>query len=311
MRAPPPLPGARLAALALTVALALPLAGRSAQAQTGTAAALDPGADLSDCHSALRPGPSDCAAGDVPSTPGDRASASAEPLPRSDALERQVDAFLAAYGKPPREAVRALLDPSDAHIAQLVAKQQETLALAAYVANRMTELQQRDQRTPGPPPGDAALLSQMRLTLVQEPGDPDALEAMQALRAAMDQTSSLRVRIALVGSGPRPGLAADAHRDAPADAPQGLRAELARIDPRFTVAFVPQDLAAASIDTDALPLLLIEDLRLHRSTTIAARRATVADVQAAMAALRSGRFPAAAEAPHDAGAELDPRGDVR
>jgi len=303
MRAPPRLPGALLASVALAVAVALPLAGRSAHAQAATAAALDPGADLSDCHSALRPGPSACAAGDAPSTAGDRAAATAEPVPRSDALERQVDAFLAAYGKPPREAVRALLDPSDAHIAQLLAKQQETLALAAYVANRMTELQQRAQRTPGPASSDAALPSQMRLTLVQEPGDPDALEAMQALRAALDQTSSLRVRIALVGSGPRP--------DAPPDAPQGLRAELARLDPRFTVAFVPQDLAAASIDTEALPLLLIEDLRLHRSTTIPARRATVADVQAAMAALRSGRFPAAGGPPDDAGTALAPPGDVR
>jgi hypothetical protein len=262
-------------------------------------AALDAGADLSDCHSALRLGPSECAAETAGVERNDRtAPASDKASGRSDPLERQVDAFLSSYGKPPREAVRALLDPSDANIAAMLAQQQETLALAAYVANRMTALQARSaggQVAPEPAgPRDAALLSPMRATLVQRFADATTDDAARALRVAMDRIASLQVHIVLVG---RP-------------APERLRAQIARLDPRFTLELVPDPAPDARIDDRALPLLVIEDLRSHRSFAVSAIGATAAGVLEAMTALRS-RPPLAEGDPRaDAGSEGPQHGGV-
>jgi hypothetical protein len=55
--------------------------------------------------------------------------------------EREVDEFLAQYGKPPRSAVRALLDPSDENIAAMQAEQVHREIVAAYIAQRLTEMQ--------------------------------------------------------------------------------------------------------------------------------------------------------------------------
>lgn len=61
-------------------------------------------------------------------------------------IDTEVAAFLADYGKPPREAVRALLDPTDENIAAWMQAQQKTLAISAYVAQRLTALQERQQK---------------------------------------------------------------------------------------------------------------------------------------------------------------------
>jgi hypothetical protein len=45
------------------------------------------------------------------------------------------------YGKPPREAIRALLDPSDENILAMMRQQQAAVDRAEYVAWRMTQLQ--------------------------------------------------------------------------------------------------------------------------------------------------------------------------
>jgi hypothetical protein len=240
-------------------------------------AVLDAGADLSDCHSALRVGPSVCpaamvAAGrdDGPSPAGVTTS-----VPR-DPLEREIDSFLSSYGKPPREAVRALLDPSDAHIAAMLAKQQETLAIAAYVANRMTAIQAQargataDARASAA--REAASLAQMRSTLLLHAADPDAEGAADALRVAVDRIPSLQARVVLAGR----------------LAPQRLRAMIARLDPRFTVEMVPDPAPDRSFDELALPVLLIEDLRSHRTMAISAAGVTAADLLEAMKALRNG-----------------------
>jgi hypothetical protein len=94
---------------------------------------LHPGAATPDCRSALRIGPVACAD-----------AATGEAGARKARLERAVDDFLAGYGKPPREAVRALLDPTDQNIAAWALAQRRTLDLAAYVGNRLTALQRAD-----------------------------------------------------------------------------------------------------------------------------------------------------------------------
>jgi hypothetical protein len=66
--------------------------------------------------------------------------APASPLNRRPVTEDEVDAYLAAHGKPPREAVRAILDPTDANIVAYERRIQRDQAVAAYVAQRMDEL---------------------------------------------------------------------------------------------------------------------------------------------------------------------------
>lgn len=104
-------------------------------------AAGDPGPRIVDCHSALRPGWTRCAT----------LAQQAQAVARKQGLDANVAAFLANYGKPPQEAVRALLDPTDDNIRAWIRTQEKTLAVAAYVAQRMTALQQ------GSPAGGALL----------------------------------------------------------------------------------------------------------------------------------------------------------
>jgi hypothetical protein len=58
-------------------------------------------------------------------------------------MDAAIDAYLAAYGKPPRAAVRALLDPSDENVAALLAEQSRQELRAARVAARLTRLRER------------------------------------------------------------------------------------------------------------------------------------------------------------------------
>jgi hypothetical protein len=101
-------------------------------------ASLVPGAPPGDCRSALRVGIVACQATDAAAAQSGPAPAAARAV-----SEAQVDAFLQQWGKPPREAVRALLDPSDENILAWIGSQRSTLSVARYVATRMTELQAR------------------------------------------------------------------------------------------------------------------------------------------------------------------------
>lgn len=114
-------------------------------------AAGDPGPRIADCRSALRPGWTRCA------TPAQQARA----VLRKRRIDAEISAFLADYGKPPREAVRALLDPTDDNIRAWIRTQQKTLAVAAYVARRMTALQQEHPAggaASGPPDPPSGIL---------------------------------------------------------------------------------------------------------------------------------------------------------
>jgi len=115
---------------------------------------LTPGSDAVACSSMLAPGPAlrcqEAAARGEPasprSLPSEPTAAEDHPPPREEpapreAGDREVDQFLADYGKPPRSAVRALLDPTDANIEAMRADQLRREIVAAYVAQRLTEMQ--------------------------------------------------------------------------------------------------------------------------------------------------------------------------
>ena len=135
------------AALFAICAVALNMATVRGSAQE----TLVPGARSSDCRSALRTGLASCAHVDAPTTligalPGTTATGAARndtgTAPGTAAVtEIQIDAFLQQYGKPPREAVRALLDPSDDNIRAWLRARRRTLDVARYLADRMSALE--------------------------------------------------------------------------------------------------------------------------------------------------------------------------
>ena len=211
--------------------------------------ALFPGADTSDCHSALRTGPTRCS-GSVPlkepSWPGDVPT---NLPPKAEEIDARIDAFLANYGKPPREAVRALLEPTDMNILAMLRNQQQVTAIADYVATRMTELQGLQERGGFALPFSdrarvAASLLQMRVTLFERPRDPLAADALSSLRSLCSIWPSLQGRVGLVG-----------------------RFSAAQL--RVEVGQIPAPVVAGSVDPgeiggDDLPYFVLEDLRDRR-----------------------------------------------
>jgi len=260
--------------VAVVACACAPSMATRAHAADGPPNALRPGADLADCRSALRTGPTACT--DGPATAdtaaGEEGGAPSHPVDLAvPPLEAQVDAFLASFGKPPREAIRALLDPSDAHILAMARKQDETLAIAAYVAARMTQLQRQGAMSAAPGSGAAAPdlpdLMQMSVTLYHRPDDVQAQPALKALQDLAQEVPALRAQVALVGE----------------FTAQQLRREVARVAAPLTARAVRPDECAA----DALPFLRIEDLRFRRMREVDARDLAPADLRRLIAALRA------------------------
>jgi len=148
---------------------------------------LVPGASLTDCRSALTIGVFAC---------GDPSADSARP---KSITEAQVTEYLAQYGKPPREAVRALLDPTDANIAAWLRKQRQVVSIASYVASRMTEMQLHLEADY--PRGSSTSVSQLpamiqvRVTLYLNSKDASSLRAVRVLQQVVAHHPSIDGRL--------------------------------------------------------------------------------------------------------------------
>jgi hypothetical protein len=192
-------------------------------------------------------------------------------------MDDRIDAYLANYGKPPREAIRALLEPSDDNIRDFLRMQNEKLAIVAYVARRMNELRNSElsptapRREPGHLPDGA--YPQMRVYLLQRARDPAAVPAMHALRNLNLRLPEVQAGVLLVGS----------------ISPRELRNEIARIDVPLSVAVVsPEATTMDQSDVDRLPLVRIEDLRNKRTVMMDARNVSEDQLLLRIAALRNG-----------------------
>jgi hypothetical protein len=255
-----------LAALLATCAAAM-----ASSAGAGPAA-LTLGPNLDDCRSALRLGPIQCAESIASDSPVGTASVAAwRPAAAHEDLEHRVDAFLSDYGKPPREAIRALLEPTDDHVRALLQKQQETIALASYLASRMTALRALEPRPAvvdfRSDPGNSTAVLGMRVTLFEHPQDPEAAQAQGALEAFAAAYPALRAGVALVGT--------FSARD--------LRREISLVRPPLAVATIRPD----QCDAQALPFVLIEDARNGRAVQVPASDLTASDLRARILALRT------------------------
>jgi len=224
---------------------------------------LAPGALPSDCESALRVGIVIC--GQVtPDKDRDRSPS-----------EAQVTEYLAEYGKPPREAVRALLEPNDANIAAWLRKQRQVISIASYVANRMTEMQSQfengTQSLPPLPVSKESALIQMRATLYLDVTNIDSRQALKALQTVVARYPSIDGRLVQAG---RSG-----HPFPPSS--------LLRLDTVLPISV----LAIDALDGVTIPSLLIEDLRTGRSLRVGASGVTPQEICDQIVALRQAAEP--------------------
>jgi len=234
-------------------------------------AVLVPGALPTDCRSALFVGVITCGRSEpIAIGPEEHVIERDAQWPGS-VSEGRVNEFLAQYGKPPREAVRALLDPTDANIAAWLGQQRRVVAVASYVAGRITRMQQQldadqDSHALAPLPELEAMI-QMRATLYVNAGDTLSLQAVKALQHLVTQYPSIDGRLTQVGLPANPDLAS----------------WLARLGTTLPVSILPQD----AISGVTLPTLLIDDLRYGRRRQLDAAAITPRRIRDEMLALRT------------------------
>jgi len=259
----------RIQDLGRAIAAAAILATTPLLAQSVVPYALGIGAQSNDCQSVLQVGPQKCnGSADSASNQIARAVADQHKASSGSQMETQIDAFLASFGKPPREAVRALLDPSDDNIRAYLAQQDKTLAVASYVAARMTALKQdgspsiaraRSSR-------DEPSFRKIRLALHQNARDVSTQETLRVLADLVRSIPSLQAGVVLA---------------TPVDASQ-LKEALDRIDPALSVS--PASTTAA--DASRLPFLRIEDLQSGAMYDIDAHDLDIDQIRVAVLAVR-------------------------
>jgi hypothetical protein len=178
---------------------------------------LRPGSDAEPCENMLDPGPMQRCRAPRPmmpaptvatptqnkpvAAPSRPASAeeqlSHEPLVIGGVSETDIDAYLAAYGKPPREAVRALLNPTDENILAMHHAQQRQLVTGVYVAERAAALQQAAMRNTSTRELYTVLphFLGMQLTLYVAPRCEACTHAVASLKQVLDTFPHARARL--------------------------------------------------------------------------------------------------------------------
>ena len=237
-----------------------------------------PGPELTECWTALAPGPLSC----TDALPGGAKDSEATQLATREishaaALEQRVNAFLADWGKPSREAVRALLEPSDENIQRMVGKHRETIALAAFVSARMTQMQQEGAGAAsirGGSPGSTPTLThdsrRLKITLSVLANPATAVDSIGALGALCARVTNLEVSIELHGI---PDTA-----------------QMQRILSSAGDCATVHRSSSSQQDSDFYPVLLIEDPRSARSARL---NPEGLDTESLVAALRAFRDQAA------------------
>jgi hypothetical protein len=132
-------------------------------------------------------------------------SAPASPPSKSPVTEAEIDAYLANYGKPPREAVRAILDPTDENIRAYRQRIEREQAVAAYIAQRMGELMK--QEAPAATTArDLPALGAMRAVLHAGPNCAECDRAALLLQQLVAAYPTLDARVVYHGIGGRNAL---------------------------------------------------------------------------------------------------------
>ncbi len=131
-------------------------------------------------------------------------------LPLGGVSEAMVDEYLASYGKPPREAVRALMNPTDENIAAMAIAEQKRQVIAGYVAQRWTEYQQGQSPKSTKATFDAytvlPMFVGMRLSLYVSPGCGECEAAVLNVRKLVEENPVLDSRLVIIANDERATL---------------------------------------------------------------------------------------------------------
>lgn len=116
--------------------------------------------------------------------------------------ESEVNDFLANYGKPSRQAVRALLNPSDENIASMLKVEKSQLAVAAYTAQRRVELSQQSGASPNElSQADLPALIGMRITVLVTADCKGCDRVLPFVNQLVTEFPSVDARIGVLGLG--------------------------------------------------------------------------------------------------------------
>ena len=115
--------------------------------------------------------------------------------------ESEVDAYLSAHGKPPREFARAYLNPTDENIAALMKKEREQLALVSFIAQRRTDLADvgQQEQSGNANPADLPAVISMRITVLVGPECVNCAGILKVANQVVAEFPSLDVRIGVLG----------------------------------------------------------------------------------------------------------------
>lgn len=114
--------------------------------------------------------------------------------------ESEVSEFLANYGKPSRQAVRALLNPNDDNIAAMLQVEKSQLAVAAYTAQRRVELtQQAGAGTTELNQADLPALIGMRVTVITSADCKGCEKVLPFVNQLVTEFPSVDARIGVLG----------------------------------------------------------------------------------------------------------------
>lgn len=202
-----------------------------------------------------------------------------QPAPKPKGVaEADVDAYLQNYGKPTREAARAMLDPTDENISAMARSIRQQTATASYVAGRMTNLQQIDPGliaiNPSFTSEDLPFLSGMRVVLHTATGCQECDRAVVLLQRLVAESPILDARVVVHGTSDSKSLLMELGRvgiTLPATAATQAQSKFAK--------FVPLALAA---DTRYGKEVLIKDFvntQEFRTSLANVRRASLAEVK--------------------------------
>lgn len=214
-------------------------------------------------------------AGQAPSPVTSALRASTPPL--KDGKEEEIDTWLANHGKPSREAARAILDPSDENIAAMARRVRQDAAVAAYVAQRMTALQEIDAGLIAINPQfnseDLPLLAGMRVVLHLATGCRACETAAIMMQRLVAESPVLDVRLVMHG----------------VKTPNELMLEMARAGITLPTTLAGPENARYA---QAVPIAVVADTRQGKEMLIRSFK----DTQTTRAAIAALRQPAGARA---------------
>jgi thiol-disulfide isomerase/thioredoxin len=215
-----------------------------------------------------------------PSAKANRPPATPETKPQSDApsdpivgdvKESEVNDFLANYGKPSREAVRAILNPTDENIASLLKVERSQLAVTAYTAQRRVELTQATQAKPSSELSQADLpsLIGMRVTVIVSTECKGCEQILPLVNQLVTEFPSVDARLGVIG-------AFDAKQFVQKTAVLGVYLPTAKVSVD----------RAHQLNLDTLPAIIVGDIRYPGEAVLSEPIESALDLERAVVEVR-------------------------